>query len=267
MAHATFEAVIPPLFAHEGGYTDDPEDNGNWSGGKKGKGRLIGTKYGISAPTLIANRGPHVTVADMKSLTKNEAIRIYKSQYWDTVRGDDLPAGLDYCVYDFSINSGPGKAARVLQEVIGARVDGVIGPATLAAIRDSGKSVVQMIEEISAKRLAFMRGLRTWNRYKKGWTARVREVASKSKRLAMDYPVPVDHAPEDVPVPPAKPEDKNGWKAWKTPQGVATGVTAVTGAGGILSGTGPVQWALAVVFVIAAATAAYLVIKHFKDAD
>ena len=267
MALETFERVEPLLFAHEGGYSGDRHDSGNWSSGKAGVGQLIGTKYGIAAPTLIANRRGKVTAEDMKNLTREEAVRIYKAQYWDTVRGDDLPAGVDYCVYDYSVNSGPGRAARELQRVVGASVDGVIGPATLNAVSDGGLSPVRIIDEICDRRLAFMKSLKVWPRYKNGWSRRVSEVRSKSKQFAMNYPI-ADAVPEDdVPVPKAKPEDKSGWRTWATPDGASKAVGLFSGLGAMLSGSGPLQWALAAVFVIAALVGGYLAIQHFKEAD
>lgn len=263
---ATFDKVKPLLFAHEGGYTNHRGDPGNWSTGDVGRGRLVGTNFGIAAPTLIGWRGGNVTAEDMKALTREEAIQIYKSQYWDTIKADHLPAGVDYCLYDYSVNSGPGRAAKELQKVVGAKVDGVIGPQTLAAIETCGLSSVSIIDGICDRRLAFMKSLKTWRTFGKGWSRRVSEVRSKAKQFAMDHPV-TDHAEDPAPVPKAKPEDKSALEAWKTPQGVATGVTALTGAGGFLSGTGPIQWALAGVFVIAAVVGAYYLIKQMKDAD
>ncbi|WP_420415300.1 glycoside hydrolase family 108 protein [Roseibium sp.] len=263
---ATFEKVRPLLFAHEGGYTDHRGDPGNWSEGKVGRGRLIGTNFGIAAPTLIGWRGGNVTAADMKALTRDEAIQIYKAQYWDTIRADELPAGVDYCCYDYSVNSGPGRASKELQRVVGAKVDGVIGPMTLAALKISGLSSATIIDQICNRRLAFMKRLKTWKTFGKGWSRRVGDVRTKSKQFAMNYPV-ADHVAGDAPIPKAKPEDKSPFTAWKTPQGVATGVTALTGAGGFLSGTGPVQWGLAFIFVVAALVGAYFFIKRMQEDD
>lgn len=265
MTAQTFEIVKPLLFAHEGGYSDDPHDPGNWTGGKVKSGRLIGTNHGIAAPTLVAWRGG-ATKADMQALTRDDAIAIYKAQYWDTVRGDDLPAGLDYVIYDYAINSGPARAVRDLQRVVGAQVDGIVGPATLHAIDNCGLLVLQIIDQVCDCRLNFMRGLKTWKRYKNGWSRRVSEVRQKGKALAVNNPLS-DVPYANDPTPKAKPQDKSSLGAWTTPQGVATAVTAASGLSGMLSGSGPVQWALAGVFVIAALTAAYLVITKYRDED
>ncbi len=254
MALATFEAVKPLLFAHEGGYVDHPDDPGG------------ATNLGITIGTLSAWRGRRVTKDEVRRLTREEATQIYKAQYWDSVKGDDLPAGVDYCVYDYSVNSGPGRAARELQRVVGAGVDGIVGVETLARVKDCGKTPIQIINEICDRRLAFMKRLRTWKTFGKGWSRRVSDVRLKAKSFAANAPI-TDMPVSDVPTPKAKPEDKSGLKAWGTPSGVATGVTAMTGLGGMLSGTGPIQWALAFVFVLSACVLAYYVIKQIKEAD
>ena len=71
--------------------------------------------------------------ADMRALTPALVGPLYKRKYWDKVAGDLLPSGLDYAVFDAAINSGPGRAAKWLQELVGVTADGAIGPGTLAA--------------------------------------------------------------------------------------------------------------------------------------
>lgn len=255
MSIETFERVKSTLFAHEGGYVDHPSDPGG------------ATNWGITIGTLSNARGYRVTKQDVKDLTKEEATLIYKARYWDSVKGDQLPSGVDYAVYDYSVNSGPGRAGKELQRVVGASVDGVIGTETLDRVRTCGKTSREIIIEICDRRLAFMKRLKHWRTFGKGWSRRVSDVRLKSLSYAANSPI-TDHATPDVPpTPKAKPEDKSATGAWKTPQGVATGVGAVSGLGGMLSGTGPIQWALAAVFVIAAVVGAIYVVKSFKERD
>ena len=255
MAIETFETVKPNLLAHEGGYVDHPNDPGG------------ATNWGITIGTLSAARGRRVSKSEVRALTRDEALEIYKSRYWDTVQGDELPRGVDYAVYDYSVNSGPGRAARELQRVVGAGADGVVGPETLRAIRTCGKPMTTIVNELCDRRLAFMKRLRTWKTFGKGWSRRVSEVRARSLSLARGVVIPDTNAPDTAPVPKAKPEDKSVMGAWKTPQGVATGVTAVSGLSGMLSGSGPIQWALAAVFVIAAGVVAYLVLQKYRAED
>jgi lysozyme family protein len=147
----------------EGDFTDDPEDRGNWTGGAKGKGELKGTKYGISAAAY-----PHLDIA---SLRKDEAIDIYWRDYWIPVRGDDLPPRLAGLVFDAAVNHGVGDAARMLQRAVGATVDGVIGPRTLAASRQGEQDVA--IANFLAERLIDYMKAPTWKTHGRGWSRRL----------------------------------------------------------------------------------------------
>lgn len=166
------------VLQHEGGYSNDRRDPGNWTGGKVGKGKLLGTKYGIAAnsfPTL-----------DIANITKAQAVEIYRRQYATPIRFDELPAGVDYAVLDIAINSGGRRAGLILQGALAGlgqrvKVDGSIGDATVQAV--SGVAPTALIDAISDARLAYMRTLSNWPTYKKGWTRRVAEVRQISKGM------------------------------------------------------------------------------------
>ncbi|WP_316859925.1 glycosyl hydrolase 108 family protein [uncultured Cohaesibacter sp.] len=184
----TFLQIKPLLFEHEGGYTNNFKDPGNWTGGKIGIGRLVGTNHGVSAPTLKAIRHREITRDEMMELSRDQAEFILKRKYWDAVKADNLPAGIDYCVADYSVNSGTRRAAKTLQKVVGAKADGTVGPKTLEAIQSCGKSAFQIIDEICDQRLAFMQGLRAWKDFGRGWSSRVHDVREHSKRFASPIP-------------------------------------------------------------------------------
>jgi lysozyme family protein len=138
---SNFNLFIPLLIQLEGGYTDNPNDNGNWTGGKKGLGQLIGTKYGISAPVLGQYLKRFPTVQDMKSLSLNTAKEIYRLNYWNAMRASEIKSQSVANIYvDFGINSGPGVAIREMQRTLNTQFskelkeDGAIGPITLSAI-------------------------------------------------------------------------------------------------------------------------------------
>jgi lysozyme family protein len=154
---------------YEGGFTANKADPGNWTGGKVGKGELKGTNMGVSAAAF-----PNL---DIKNLTEAQAMTIYQKQYWDAVRADDLPAGVDLGAWDYGVNSGPGRSIRDLQAVAGVVVDGKIGPATIAAVAQLDG--VGVIQKLCARRLGYMQGLKVWNAFKKGWSARVANVEAK----------------------------------------------------------------------------------------
>ncbi len=118
----------------------------------------------------------------MRKLTPNVVKPFYKSMYWDKIRGDDLPSGVDYAAYDLAVNSGVGRASKYLQQIAGVAADGVIGPKSLEAIRacDPG----QVVDAICDMRLDFLKRLPTFGTFGKGWSRRVAEVKDKATEMA-----------------------------------------------------------------------------------
>lgn len=180
MARSTLARVMPEIIAHEGGFVDHPSDPGG------------ATKYGITIATLSTWRRRKVSKAEVRALTTDEAARILEVRYWKPVKGDLLPPGVDYAVFDFAINSGPSRAVKHLQGVLGAKMDGIIGPETLRAVTAAAPAAI--IVRICDARIAFLRGLSTWRTFGKGWTERVAKVKATSLQLASDLAPP---APED----------------------------------------------------------------------
>ena len=119
----TFQTALKHVLLMEGGFTNDPADHGG------------ATNWGITAATLAHWRGHSVTPADVKAIPREEAIAIYHSNYWNTARCSDLPAGVDLVVFDVSVNSGPSRGIKMLQTAVAATADGLFGPATMAAVR------------------------------------------------------------------------------------------------------------------------------------
>ncbi len=221
------------------------------------------TNLGITQATLSAARGYEVSVDDVKKLTQEEAKLIFKTQYWDAVRADDLPRGLDYCVFDFAVNSGPSRAAKTLQKIVGVKEDGIIGLKTLNAAQYF--DVQELINKLCKARLSFMKRLRNWSYNKNGWSARVRRVQERSLELAyvatfnltplFRNPVAVDKGAK------ALDEEKSALSVWLTPEGLAKVIPAASGITGMLVGSGPLQWALAVMIVAGVAYAGYQMLK------
>jgi lysozyme family protein len=118
----------------------------------------------------------------MKALTKEDVKPLYKRNYWDAVHGDAIPSGLDYCIFDCAINSGVGRSARFIQEIVGVFADGAIGNNTVAAINLINP--VTLINEFCDKRQAFLESLPTFGTFGKGWTKRVSDVRIKSLEMA-----------------------------------------------------------------------------------
>lgn len=160
---ATIASWLDRILGHEGGYSNDRNDPGNWTGGNVGAGRLLGTKYGIAANTY-----PNV---DIPRLTVEDAVEIYQRDFLTPLNADELEAGVAFQLLDFAVNSGPARAIRALQFEIGVKPDGQVGPITLGAIR--ARSGADLVMLLLAHRLEFMTGLKNWPQHGKGWARRI----------------------------------------------------------------------------------------------
>ena len=156
-----FERVV----GHEGGFTDSPKDRGNWTSGKIGIGELKGTKYGISAMAY-----PHL---DIRNLTVEQARAIYKTDYWDKIRGDELPYEIAFNVFDGAVNSGIRRSVEWLQRAVGEVADGIIGPKTMLAVKM--RHSADIVARYNGHRLRFMADTpdAVWQEYGRGWARRV----------------------------------------------------------------------------------------------
>lgn len=144
------------------------------------------TNRGITRATLAAWRGRPVTVAEVRQLGVAEAGQIYRARYWKPLRCDDLPAGVDLMVFDFGVNAGIGRSARLLQAAVGAKPDGLIGPATLTSVKQVAPGT--LVNRLAQARLDFYHRLPTYRAFGRGWTNRVADV--KRRALAMVGGVP-----------------------------------------------------------------------------
>ena len=166
----TFDPALRLLLRHEGGFVNHPSDPGGM------------TNLGVTKAVWDAHKGKDATEADMRALTPEAVQPVYKARYWDAIQGDALPYGLDYCMFDCAVNSGPGRAIKLLQYVLYTKVDGVLGKHTLAALQRADPT--GMIEDYSQKRLDFLKSLPTWTTFAKGWGQRVSEVELEAKTFA-----------------------------------------------------------------------------------
>jgi lysozyme family protein len=158
------------VLKHEGGYVNDPRDPG---------GR---TNLGVTQRAWEAYWNRSSSEEEMRKLTPNIVKPFYKAMYWDKIRGDDLPAGVDYAAYDLAVNSGVGRAAKYLQQIAGVTADGAIGPKSIEAIKacDPG----QTVQALCDMRLDFLKRLPTFETFGKGWSRRVAEVKDKASGMA-----------------------------------------------------------------------------------
>ena len=129
---------IDDILKKEGGFQNSSSDNGNWTGGKTGKGTLVGTNLGITAPTLAKWRGvpaSSITEADIKNITAAEAKDIYEKKYYIDTKINLLPQNIQANVLDMAINAGPSRAIKLLQKSAGVTADGKLGPESLEAAK------------------------------------------------------------------------------------------------------------------------------------
>ena len=162
----SFETVVHMVLEHEGGYVNHPSDPGGE------------TKYGISKRAY-----PDVDIAE---LTKDDAADLYKRDYWDRIKGDDLPVGVACVVMDYAVNSGISRASKALQSVCGiANGDGVIGPASLNAVWVTVKNTSEedVINAVTEQRQGFIRALSIYDTFGKGWERRIEETRANSMEL------------------------------------------------------------------------------------
>ena len=164
-----YDQCLKIILHHEGGYVNHPEDPGGE------------TNLGVTKRVYEEHGG----TKDMKDLTVEDVAPIYKKSYWDKMKGDDLPSGLDLCVFDFGINAGPGRAAKFLQKMIGTTVDGGIGPMTLAKVNEfvGDNGLAESIKQYQSARQEYYENLSTFATFGKGWTRRVNETTEIALEL------------------------------------------------------------------------------------
>lgn len=158
-----FDLAFERVVGHEGRFTADPNDRGNWTSGVLGQGQLKGTKYGIAAMSYPA--------LDIANLTLEQAKALYKRDLWDRAQADRYGPALAYQLFDIAVNSGLTPATRMLQRAAGVADDGQVGAVTLAAL--NAMSAAEAILRLNAERLLFITTLPTWPTYGRGWAKRV----------------------------------------------------------------------------------------------
>lgn len=165
-----FRRCLAETLEHEGGWADHPKDPGG------------ATMKGVTLATYRAFKGRDVTKAELRAISDADLEAIYRKGYWDKTRCDDLPAGVDLMVFDLAVNSGPGRAAQFLQAAVGATVDGIIGPATLAKV--ATLPAAEIVIRLRNRRERFFRSLATFSTFGRGWLRRLEAVALQADRWA-----------------------------------------------------------------------------------
>mgnify|MGYP003650583610 FL=1 len=161
MAQENYDKCLETILHHEGGYVNHPSDPGGE------------TNLGVTKRVYEEWGGEK----DMKDLLVEDVAPIYEKNYWGRTKCDDLPSGLDLCVFDFAVNAGPGRSAKYLQTMIGTTADGGIGPNTLLALGNYVEEVgvEGSIRNFQTARQEYYESLGTFEVFGKGWTRRVDE--------------------------------------------------------------------------------------------
>jgi len=239
MAAESYEQSLARLLRDEGGYTEHPADPGG------------PTNFGITLSDARRYWKGNATAADMRAMPQSIARRIYREHYWNALRCDELPPGVDYAVFDYGVNSGVGRAGKVLRRLLklsdrGSAVsDEVIAAANASAPND-------LVVALCAERLAFLKSLKTFSVFGRGWTARVDGVRVAALAMAQrraPAPTPEDkrsEAPSAKAIVPAT-----------VPAGTASAGAVI--AAGAASAATTSRWEIAALVAIAAALAAVAV--------
>jgi lysozyme family protein len=176
MTAANYDACLKRVFADEGGYCNDAGDPGG------------PTKYGITIIDYRKYCKPDATANDVRNMTVDEAKRIYAQRYWAVTRGDAEPDGVDYAAFDYGVNSGVGRAGKVLRKLCDLPTnDWRVTPDVLAAVAKRDPKV--LADAMWDERLRFLQSLGTWHLFGAGWGSRVRRGKAASRSMASAIPL------------------------------------------------------------------------------
>ena len=174
MAQHNFGNCVHKVLRHEGGYVNHPDDPGGI------------TNLGVTKKVYDEWTGKESTVDQMKALDDEDVKPIYEENYWNKIKGDELPNGLDLCIFDFGVNAGPSRAAKMIQKMADTTVDGGIGPNTIKAINALVKKdgLEEVIKLYQAKRQAYYESLKHFDTFGRGWTRRNEDTTAYALEMA-----------------------------------------------------------------------------------
>lgn len=246
MSDNNFKPSLQLVLAHEGGFSNHPRDPGG------------ATNKGVTQKVYDAYRKSRgLALRSVRFIEDSELDAIYRLSYWNKVDGDRLPAGIDYAVFDYAVNSGVSKAVKDLQRTVNAmlpkstpslKVDGILGDTTLSAVCDqAAEQEIDFIHEYCARRMKFLKSLSTFSDFGKGWTRRVlgdkpNYTADEGDHGVIDYAVKM--AKEDLQYPLSKGELPTavGEKEGEVPAKAVASDQKVTatkgGVGAVVAGVG-----------------------------
>lgn len=232
---ATYAKALPLVLSHEGGFVNHPKDPGG------------ATFRGVTQKVYNAYRkNKGLPIQSVKLITPAEIQDIYDNQYWKVVKGDKLPAGIDYAVFDYAVNSGPSKAVKDLQRCLGVGVDGVVGEKTLEALTvEAMNDEEALIVKYCEMRMKFLKGLKTWGTFGKGWKRRVmgdKEGFQIGDHGVIDYAIMIARDDLQYPIPktllPSAIGTKKGEVLGKSSEADQSKIKTKEGLGAAISASG-----------------------------
>ena len=165
-----FDSALEHVLVHEGGWADHPRDPGG------------ATMKGVTLAVFRRHYGQQKTKKELRNISDAQLKKIYRTGYWTKCKCNELPAGVDYAVFDAAVNSGPGRSAKWLQGAVGAQQDGGIGPKTIERVKKHNP--IQICDDMCDRRLKFLHNLSTWSTFGGGWGRRVDGVRSMARTMA-----------------------------------------------------------------------------------
>jgi len=165
-----FDKCLAMLLEHEGGYVNSKHDRGGM------------TNLGVTKRVYDEWIGRESTEQEMRDLTPDDVAPIYKKNYWDRVKGDHLPSGVDWCAFDWAVNSGSGRPAKAIQRAVGATQDGAIGNQTLGLVAEKDPKFI--IDYVYTVRQAFYESLDDYKHFGRGWSRRNTETLHQAMKMA-----------------------------------------------------------------------------------
>jgi lysozyme family protein len=247
MAAATYDEALRRVLAHEGGYSNHPADPGG------------PTNYGITLKTYSEFKGRRMTAADVRAMPLIDAKAIYRAKYWDRACCDLLPAGLDYALFDFCVNSGTARAAKVLHHILGLASGADVTEATISAVNK--REAAELIRRLCQERSAFLRSLKTWAVFAAGWSRRVAEVEAAALRIARDQ---ARHS-ERLTAGPGKGVVPQGKATERAAAGTVVAVGAAVAQRAHLAGAEPAAVLAVVILFVIVAAGAWLAVRRWRD--
>ena len=237
MASNTYDQIITLILKSEGGYTNDAADPGG------------PTNWGITIADARMYWKKTATAADVKAMPLSVAKIIYKAHYWDSQACNELPAGIDYAIMDYGVNSGIGRSGKVLRRALGLpdNTSTVTADVITACNKADPKKIINYI---CTERLAFLKSLSTWPTFGRGWGTRVASVFRVSLDMASAATVPAMGTSIQATPAPTQPSAKGVVPINKKAQGTSAATTTI---GGSAAAAHAPSWEIAIAILIATA--------------